>query len=46
VLPIIPYQVITGNYNFTHVLNASLFIIPYQVITGNYNDKERSTGIH
>ena len=37
VLPIIPYQVITGNYNLSdggYVLHA---IIPYQVITGNYN---------
>ena len=37
VLPIIPYQVITGNYNW-HVYNRPNYkIIPYQVITGNYN---------
>ena len=37
VLPIIPYQVITGNYDKggdTLLVNG---IIPYQVITGNYD---------
>ena len=34
---IIPYQVITGNYNWQVVLIFSHIIIPYQVITGNYN---------
>ncbi len=37
VLPIIPYQVITGNYNSGNVLGIQGIIIPYQVITGNYN---------
>ena len=37
IILIIPYQVITGNYNRS--LNDVLekLIIPYQVITGNYN---------
>ena len=34
---IIPYQVITGNYNLTIIFSAVTDIIPYQVITGNYN---------
>ena len=34
---IIPYQVITGNYNHTAFCSCSETIIPYQVITGNYN---------
>ena len=35
--PIIPYQVITGNYDLK-LVNLSLdSIIPYQVITGNYD---------
>ena len=34
---IIPYQVITGNYNSEAVNALALDIIPYQVITGNYN---------
>ena len=38
VLPIIPYQVITGNYNNRMTVSALHSIIPYQVITGNYND--------
>ena len=39
-MEIIPYQVITGNYN-TPVDNTERFrIIPYQVITGNYNQQD------
>ena len=34
---IIPYQVITGNYNPTVSQCPASPIIPYQVITGNYN---------
>ena len=34
---IIPYQVITGNYNWYALLSDCCRIIPYQVITGNYN---------
>ena len=34
---IIPYQVITGNYNEASASIHALNIIPYQVITGNYN---------
>ena len=34
---IIPYQVITGNYNVNSVKYNWEKIIPYQVITGNYN---------
>ena len=34
---IIPYQVITGNYNYISSVNLYDAIIPYQVITGNYN---------
>ena len=34
---IIPYQVITGNYNKVSSSAALYGIIPYQVITGNYN---------
>ncbi len=37
VLPIIPYQVITGNYNISLHTTSRMIIIPYQVITGNYN---------
>ncbi len=37
VLPIIPYQVITGNYNEVNKEVTENTIIPYQVITGNYN---------
>ena len=37
VLPIIPYQVITGNYNKDPADTDGDIIIPYQVITGNYN---------
>ena len=36
-IPIIPYQVITGNYNGTVRYKFQFVIIPYQVITGNYN---------
>ena len=36
---IIPYQVITGNYNGSVYSVDDGFIIPYQVITGNYNVK-------
>jgi len=39
VLPIIPYQVITGNYNTAAEAKVESAIIPYQVITGNYNCK-------
>ena len=35
---IIPYQVITGNYNEASASIHALNIIPYQVITGNYNN--------
>ena len=35
--PIIPYQVITGNYDSTAYYNDTDKIIPYQVITGNYD---------
>ena len=38
VLPIIPYQVITGNYNLHYPRKGQVTIIPYQVITGNYNN--------
>ena len=34
---IIPYQVITGNYNSGTYATLLSCIIPYQVITGNYN---------
>ena len=34
---IIPYQVITGNYNESGWYWERIEIIPYQVITGNYN---------
>ena len=34
---IIPYQVITGNYNLPFDQTEQAPIIPYQVITGNYN---------
>ena len=37
VFPIIPYQVITGNYDNNGKGIKSLIIIPYQVITGNYD---------
>ena len=36
-LEIIPYQVITGNYNVWVCILSLFSIIPYQVITGNYN---------
>ena len=36
-MQIIPYQVITGNYNVSHCYRDDDNIIPYQVITGNYN---------
>ena len=35
--PIIPYQVITGNYDLNRTRSALYMIIPYQVITGNYD---------
>ena len=35
--PIIPYQVITGNYDPQNRRNRQGLIIPYQVITGNYD---------
>ena len=37
VLLIIPYQVITGNYDATPPATLTTKIIPYQVITGNYD---------
>ena len=37
-IAIIPYQVITGNYNSCAMLLVMRCIIPYQVITGNYNE--------
>ena len=45
VLPIIPYQVITGNYNIELELDEKEVIIPYQVITGNYNYSNRHNQI-
>ena len=36
---IIPYQVITGNYNAEVWPLGRYAIIPYQVITGNYNEQ-------
>ena len=36
-VPIITYQVITGNYSFMSVSSLSDIIITYQVITGNYS---------
>ena len=41
VFPIIPYQVITGNYDSNSMLKFLSSIIPYQVITGNYDPKIR-----
>ena len=35
--PIIPYQVITGNYDGNNTELRIVDIIPYQVITGNYD---------
>ena len=35
--PIIPYQVITGNYDYRNKAIDEEQIIPYQVITGNYD---------
>ena len=37
IILIIPYQVITGNYNPFFLSLYLYMIIPYQVITGNYN---------
>ena len=37
VFPIIPYQVITGNYDTKDEYGEATGIIPYQVITGNYD---------
>ena len=37
--PIIPYQVITGNYDPFPMILFKIPIIPYQVITGNYDDE-------
>ena len=34
---IVPYQVITGNYNAQSLMMVAVLIVPYQVITGNYN---------
>ena len=44
VLPIIPYQVITGNYNDWNFAPINILIIPYQVITGNYNQWSTGNG--
>ena len=41
---IIPYQVITGNYNLFNWILTDRGIIPYQVITGNYNCRKKRTG--
>ena len=41
VFPIIPYQVITGNYDVGVVKDYGDSIIPYQVITGNYDFTEQ-----
>ena len=38
---IIPYQVITGNYDIKVIAIKRLNIIPYQVITGNYDYDSR-----
>ena len=35
---IIPYQVITGNYDKENIPMMIEWIIPYQVITGNYDE--------
>ena len=35
--PIIPYQAITGNNNYSISENPEIKIIPYQAITGNNN---------
>ena len=35
---IIPYQVITGNYDWAILFTGFVVIIPYQVITGNYDN--------
>ena len=43
---IIPYQVITGNYNQSVPPEHSGDIIPYQVITGNYNHVLFYIGLH
>ena len=48
VCSIIPYQVITGNYDVWTVKAHTVKIIPYQVITGNYDTKDEygeATGI-
>ena len=37
-LVIIPYQVITGNYDSSFQNVPAELIIPYQVITGNYDN--------
>ena len=37
VVKIIPYQVITGNYDVIAATIGECGIIPYQVITGNYD---------
>ena len=42
---IIPYQVITGNYNKSLLRFHYAKIIPYQVITGNYNVSEEKSYI-
>ena len=40
--PIIPYQVITGNYDESLLWIHAGAIIPYQVITGNYDKTQKS----
>ena len=43
-VPIITYQVITGNYSLRRCLHPEGDIITYQVITGNYSVHEAFTG--
>ena len=42
-LKIIPYQVITGNYDKSRAKGRCGRIIPYQVITGNYDSSASSS---
>ena len=42
--PIIPYHVITGNYDSSLPFLPAAVIIPYQVITGNYDQKASICG--
>ena len=46
-VPIITYQVITGNYNCSMKGRRVWLIITYQVITGNYNEtREAIQGVN